>query len=219
MKKSLSLVLLLLLFTQKVISQTRFEGEIKAYERADESLMPASNANLFFGASSIRLWKTMAKDFAGYQVINRGFGGATLAEVNYYFDRMVPKYKPAKLFIYAGENDIAAGSSPEQVFEELKILVEKIKNYDSNLPWVYISMKPSVLREEQYEKQKIGNKLIADYLKNVENARFVNIVKPMRKNGKARADLFIGDKLHMNEKGYAIWVKKLKKHVVHTPLP
>src|SRR4051812_38928170 len=41
----------------------KFEGEIRAYEAADKKSPPPEGAVLFVGASGIRLWKTLEKDF------------------------------------------------------------------------------------------------------------------------------------------------------------
>src|SRR5687768_181547 len=62
---------------------TRFEREIIHFEEIDRAAMPASGGILFVGSSSIRLWKTLAQDMAPLPVLNRGFGGATIGEVNY----------------------------------------------------------------------------------------------------------------------------------------
>ena len=44
---------------------------------------------LFVGSSSIRFWETLARDFKGTAVINRGFGGSRIADVTRYADRVV----------------------------------------------------------------------------------------------------------------------------------
>jgi len=92
-----------------------FENEIKAYEQADKTNPPPREANLFVGSSSIRLWKTMAEDLPGKNVINRGFGGSQIADSVRFADRIVIPYHPARIFFYAGDNDLNAGKSPETV--------------------------------------------------------------------------------------------------------
>src|SRR5262245_66348764 len=59
----------------------RFESEIHAFEAADATDPPPQNGIVFTGSSSIRLWTTLAEDFAPLPVINRGFGGSMLPEV------------------------------------------------------------------------------------------------------------------------------------------
>src|SRR5436309_640257 len=56
-------------------SSAKWENEIAAFEAADKRSAPPQGAVLFVGSSTIRKWTTLADDFAGYTVINRGFGG------------------------------------------------------------------------------------------------------------------------------------------------
>src|SRR5687767_2688782 len=92
-----------------------FEKDIRAFEAADAENPPAPGGVLFVGSSSIRLWKTLAEDFPGVPVINRGFGGSRIAHSTQYADRIVIPYKPKTVVFYAGDNDIAGGLTPEQV--------------------------------------------------------------------------------------------------------
>src|SRR4051812_24779482 len=71
----------------------RFEAEIAHFEAADRAAPPAPGGILFVGSSSIRLWRTLAEDFPGAPVINRGFGRSTLYEVNHYAPRIVLPYR------------------------------------------------------------------------------------------------------------------------------
>src|SRR5437773_482564 len=71
-----------------------FEAEIRAFEAADAKARPAPGGVLFVGSSSIRLWKTLAEDFSGVPVINRGFGGSQVRHSTLYADRIVLPYKP-----------------------------------------------------------------------------------------------------------------------------
>ena len=72
----------------------RHESEIRAFETADRARMPAPGGIVFTGSSSIRMWRSLVADFAGLPVLNRGFGGSTLPEVNHYFSRVVTPYRP-----------------------------------------------------------------------------------------------------------------------------
>ena len=98
-----------------------FEGEIRAFEASDKTNAPPTNAVLFVGSSSIRLWSTLARDFPELATINRGFGGSQIADSVRYADRIVIPYQPRLIVFYAGGNDINAGKKPEEVardFEE-----------------------------------------------------------------------------------------------------
>src|SRR5262245_26970170 len=85
----------------------RWEKDIQAFEASDQTNPPPAHAVLFVGSSSIRFWTNLAETFPAWKTIRRGFGGAYLSDVNAYFDRLVLPYRPAKIVLYAGENDLS----------------------------------------------------------------------------------------------------------------
>ncbi len=212
-----NLFLLLLVFALKfqLLGQTnRFENNILDFEKQDSIQWPPQQANLFVGSSSIYFWKNISMDFEGYKIINRGFGGSNLVDLDYFSDRIITKYNPAKIFIYSGENDINDGISALETFNRFKKVYEKIRKTLPETPVLFISIKPSIARWAQYPTQKETNKLIKDFLKHENKAQFVNIANKMLIKRRPNPSIFIVDKLHMNQKGYEIWTKKLKKYLV-----
>ena len=124
----------------------RWEESIQKFEKQD-SLNPVEpGANLFVGSSSVAIWQDIADYFPDHQVLNRGFGGSQFSDLLYYVDRVVYPYKPAKIFIYEGDNDLAAGDTPKQIMKEAKKLRKMIKKELGNTPVVFISPKPSMAR-------------------------------------------------------------------------
>ncbi|MSU37228.1 MAG: hypothetical protein EXS36_19465 [Pedosphaera sp.] len=68
---------------------TGFEGEIRQFEQRDATHPPPANPILFVGSSSFRLWTNLTVEFPDLPILNRGFGGAHLSDINHYFDRDV----------------------------------------------------------------------------------------------------------------------------------
>src|SRR4051812_24657551 len=62
----------------------RFASEIAAFEAADRTNPPPSNAVLFVGSSTIRRWPNLSADFPGIAVIQRGVGGSRTDEILHY---------------------------------------------------------------------------------------------------------------------------------------
>ena len=114
------------LISSPLWAQQAFEKEIRNYEKQDSISMPAKGQILFIGSSSFRIWKTFATDLAGIAAINRGFGGSTMTDALYYFDRMVAKYQPKWVIMYEGDNDLSKGQSPEEIAAEYKLFSEKL---------------------------------------------------------------------------------------------
>ena len=67
----------------------KWEKEIAAFEQTDRTNPPPRGALLFIGSSTIRFWKTLAQDFPGQHVINRGFGGSEIADSTHFAGRIV----------------------------------------------------------------------------------------------------------------------------------
>ena len=189
---------------------SKWESEIKAFEAADKTNPPPHGAALFIGSSSIRQWKTLAEDFQEYKVINRGFGGSQIIDSVAFADRIVIPYTPRMILVYAGDNDIAAGKSPEQVLADFKAFTRKVRPSLVEAKVAFISIKPSPSRWEFAEKIKAANRLIEDFCKD-ERLIYVDVFNPMLgADGKPRPELFVEDRLHLNHKGYALWTAMIR---------
>jgi lysophospholipase L1-like esterase len=191
-----------------------FINEIEAFEKSDSIKMPETGANLFVGSSSIRLWQSLPTTFEGYKTLNRGFGGSTLQDLSLYIDRIVVKYAPAKIFIYSGENDIAAGADANETFKRFETVFVSIREKLPNTPIVFISIKPSISRVAFLPVVIEANKKIRAFIRKQKKAKYADVFTKMQVNGQTMTDIFIIDNLHMNAKGYAIWASTLKKYLV-----
>jgi len=184
----------------------RWEESIAAFEQADRTNPPPKNAILFTGSSSIRMWKTLAQDFPQYQVINRGFGGSQIADVNYFIERVVLRYEPRLIVLYCGGNDINAKKTAEAVFQDYRTFVETVGARLPNTRIAYISIAPNPARWSQIEQVKAANRMIEEHARGNPRLAFINVFPHMLgPDGQPKADIFLKDRLHMNEKGYAIW--------------
>ena len=96
------------------VVESKWEKEIGAFEKADRERRPPKNGILFIGSSSIRLWKSLEKDFPQHAVLNRGFGGSQISDVLQFVDRIVFPYEPRQIIFYCGGNDLNAGKSPKR---------------------------------------------------------------------------------------------------------
>ena len=183
-----------------------FEKDIAQFEMQENLVMPPSGSALFVGSSSIRMWRTMPKDLAPYPVINRGFGGSTIADCTVFIPRIVTPHNPAAIFLYAGDNDIAAGNSPEQVLADFRAFVAGCRKSLPTTPIRYISIKPSPARWNLWEKTQKANALIKQFILGQKGLGYIDVATPMlNQQGMVRGELFLGDRLHMNSEGYRLW--------------
>jgi lysophospholipase L1-like esterase len=193
------------LFAQDKSPSAKFEPEIQAFEAADKKSPPPENAILFVGASGIKLWKTLEKDFPEHRVINRGFGGSQIADAIYFADRIVIPYKPRTILLQSGGNDINAGKTPEQVAEDFRVFVGKVRAKLPEVRILFMSLQPSPARWSQAEKQKQTNALILKQIQAGKNMVYIEAYDAfIGADGQPREELFVADKLHHNESGYKI---------------
>lgn len=214
-KRSLLVLLLILCtscFTASAQHETvddpdplRFEEQIEQFETWDKRNSFPSDAILFVGSSSIRLWET-ALAFPGMPVINRGFGGSQTSDVRHYYESVIGKYDPALIVFYEGDNDIASGKPVEQVFHDYRQLVERILNDQPGVDFLYIPIKPSSSRWDYWPEMSEVNQLIKDYNSNSEQLHYVDLATPiLNADGKPDDSLFLDDQLHLNKHGYETW--------------
>ena len=189
-----------------------WDAEINALTEIDLKQTTPKNAVLFVGSSTIRLWKSLRDDFPDFTFINRGFGGSRLEDVNFYFDRIVAPYHPKTIVLYAGENDVNEGVAPEKVLTDYRKFSELIRAKFPKAKLLYISLKPSPSRWNLAESFRKTNDLIKTEIAADKRARFVDVWAAMlNEKGEPKPEIFLEDKLHLNEKGYEIWREVLAK--------
>lgn len=195
----------------------KWEKSISAFETADKLQAPPSEPVLFIGSSSIRLWD-VAKSFPGLDTLNRGFGGSTIADSSHFFDRIIKPYRPKLIVLYAGDNDISKGLTPQEVFEDFKSLAQKIKTSLPGTPLVYIAIKPSIKRKKLWPEMNQSNDLIAKFCAQQPGLEFADIAKPMLDNPahSPAPELFRKDGLHLSDKGYQLWKEVLLPLINHS---
>jgi lysophospholipase L1-like esterase len=193
---------------------SKWEAEIKAFETAHQTNPPPANGILFVGSSSIRLWKTLAQDFPELPVINRGFGGSQIVDSTHFAPRIIFPSRPRMIVLYAGDNDIAAGKSPEQVLADFKEFVGTVRAKLPESRIAFISIKPSPSRWHLADKVKQANALIEEYCRSGNQLTFIDVFREMLgTDGQPRAELFVQDRLHLNEQGYALWRRLVQPHL------
>jgi len=209
-------ILLLTLFTFSATSAQeasekgplRWKSDIAAFEVRDAESPPAKDTLLFVGSSSIRMWDLNAS-WPETPTVNNGFGGSTLADSVHYFDRLFTRYEPAAIILYAGDNDINKGLTPDEVVADFKKLTALIADRFPETPVVYLAIKPSQARWELWPEMKAANDLIADLCGENDHWYFADTAASMLKGqeGAPPAQWFIADGLHLSPYGYEEWTR------------
>ena len=187
-----------------------YEPEVRQLERSLARRNAHAHPAVFYGSSSIRLWTTLARDLQSPCAINAGFGGSTLAACVHYFERLVPPLAPASLVVYAGDNDLGDGQSPENVLASFRTLIAKVRKSLDTAPFFFLSIKPSPARTPLLERIRQANALIAAEIGLDPDAEFIDLFSHMLdRAGRPRTELFEPDGLHLNAAGYRVWTEIL----------
>lgn len=214
-------ILLLLIAAQPFINskrvvaeESRWEAAIQAFETQDLEQMPPKNGIVFVGSSSIRKWD-LKKSFPDLNAINRGFGGSEMSDSVEFAERIVVKYEPRIVVVYAGDNDIAHDKTPQRVRDDFQQFVGLIHAKLPKTNILYIAVKPSIKRWALIDRVRETNRLITEVAAKDERLEFVDIDQPMLgADGTPRKELFVADGLHLSDDGYAIWTELLKPHLI-----
>lgn len=189
----------------------RWEKAMAAFEEQDRTNPPKPNGVLFLGSSSIRLWKTLAEDFPGVPLLNRGFGGSQISDSIYYFDRLVMPSRPRLVVFFAGGNDISSGVTAEQVAADFRELCAKLHQALPETRVIFISLPFVESRWKHRAETALANTYISAFCHSDPRLTYVDMNSAiLSPDGTVRPEYYRKDKLHMNEAGYAVWTKLLR---------
>jgi lysophospholipase L1-like esterase len=184
---------------------SRFAEAVGRFVEWDRQNSHPPDAVLFVGSSSVVRWQT-AERFPDLTVINRGFGGSHISDVNHFIEETVLRYEPSLIVFYAGNNDIAGGKTPHQVLEDYQAFVGGVHQHSPVTPILFISIHPSPLRWTDWPEMNEANALIRTWSASNPGLHYVDVATPMLRDGREpSADLFVEDRLHLSEAGYDLW--------------
>jgi len=207
-------IALFLLISFSVTAQNSFEAEVNTLV-ANDRVVNHRKLILFTGSSSIRLWKTLESDLGEYNTLNRGFGGSTMSDLIYYFDKLILPYQAKQIFIYEGDNDLASGKSPDQILQEADSLLTLIRTKCSKrVRVVFITPKPSVARWKMKDDYILFNQKLKKWASGKRRVEVADVWSALTDaNGVVLQDIFVNDNLHLNAKGYGLWTAVIRKHI------
>lgn len=198
----------------EVHTPLRFADEIQRFTEYDSENTIINNPILFIGSSTVNLWKT-AKHFPNLNVLNRGFGGAGIKDILYYYDTVIGKYSPSSVVIY-DDIEIENGNSVDSVFHEFKRLSTRIHDDFPECRIIFISTKPTPMdfllgKNVRHNKLELNYKLksYANTHPLIEYADLAHLL--YNADGTLNINFFSDDRMHFNENGYKCWSKELNK--------
>jgi lysophospholipase L1-like esterase len=189
----------------------KWEKELQSIEKRLEKQKAPVGGIAFVGSSTMRLWN-LEKHLAGLNVLNLGFGGATIPDQLKHFDRLLAKTKPKQVFFFCGGNDLSQKRTAEQVHADFQAWVAKMHALEPECRITFLSIRHSQARLALRETEKAANALVEAYCKkNAEKLTYLEM-NDLTQNaaGEVQEAFFQKDKLHLNEAGYEKWTERVK---------
>ena len=190
-----------------------FSFEIKNLLSKVEENKKMETPIIFYGSSTIRLWKSLNQDFKDVDVINLGFGGAYIDSLSKNFNLLINFLNPKAIVIYLGGNDLNLSLSPEEVIFKIKKFVEKINEKYPNTNIGYITIKPSVERKNKLSDIKKINKGVKLIANNFPNLVYIDVYNKLLDKGKVTSKFLLQDGLHLNKEGYKVLTRAVKEKI------
>lgn len=188
-----------------------FADEFRAFaEEEARSPLPADPV-VFYGSSSIRLWSTLAADFPDLPVVNRGFGGSTLAECVHEMDRLLVKHRPRAIVLYAGENDLDHGAEPQHVLALFQRFAANVRGRLGPVPVIVLGVKPSPARMGNVARIRETNDLLRKAVLSWPGMHYIDVFAQMvNEHGQSDHVYFGEDWLHLSSAGYRLWTRLVR---------
>ena len=183
----------------------RLNKELEELKKEEE---PIIYKQVFIGGNLIKNY-TLSKYYSGYEVINSSKEDITSEYLLNNLDSMLFDYNPSKVFINVGLNDLSNKVDKDTIVSNIKEIIRKIKEKDSNIEIYLLSIVP--LNSTDYENINAVNEGLSK-LSNVN--KYVDIYEILKEvNGDTISSLYSEDKKELNSKGYEVLTDGLSKYL------
>jgi lysophospholipase L1-like esterase len=193
---------------------SKWRRKLQQFDESDRRNPPKPGGIVFAGGSTIERWESLAEDFSSHHVMNRGVGGSQIRHVTRFANRVIIPYRPRMIVLYAGDNDVGVGRTPDQVLARFDLFVKRVHKELPCVTIAFISIKPALARRGLLARIKETNKKIERYAGEHEHIEYIDVFTAMLKDtGDIRAELFDESGQHINRAGYELWKKIIAPHL------
>jgi len=208
------------MFELKVTNLRKYEKLVEEYEQ-----QPIEKGKiLFYGSSGFTRWKPkydhrpLEEDIrmkdGSPAAVNHGFGGSTIEEGLYYYDRMVKPWEPRAIVLRFYPNDISYGYSPVEI---VYLLAQFCKWARADFPGVKLYLCDAMPHKRFVNSvmwQRLAkqyNKLLKEYCDANEDCVYVcqsawpgfySDPTDAGDYSKIRQDIWVEDEMHLTQEGY-----------------
>ena len=180
---------------------------------------PITSDDIVFVGNSLIENGKWAKYFPEQQIVNRGIGGDEAFGIYDRLYQILPG-KPKKIFLQTGANDVSHDLSADTIVERIALIVDKILEESLETKLYLHGSLPINESFGRYAKLEGKTDVFVQLNRQLEKLAaskgivFINLFPLFTQQGTSilRKEL-TGDGLHLNEKGYGIWVEQIVKYV------
>lgn len=198
-----------------------YEPEVKTKIVKEKEVVV--DENIVFLGDSITDFYDLDKYFSDMPVVNSGVDGNKTYDILDNMKERVYDYNPSKVFILIGTNDITHGKSVDEVVDNIKKIIEQIKE---NRPYSEIYLE-SIYPVNDTDDSKIDHNMVNgrknDVIKEINsklkdysinnNVTYIDVYKELSDDdGNLKLD-YTKEGLHLSDKGYEVVTKKLKEYL------
>jgi lysophospholipase L1-like esterase len=191
-----------------------YEKAIAQFETSATTRPVKIGGTVFIGSSSFTRWKTLEKDMAAFDAVNRGFGGSRSDDILYYASRILTPLRPTRIVYYCGGNDLASKRSAEIVIENFKLFVAVVRRELPAAEIYFVAQNITPKRAVYANGDREINQTIAAWAGTVPGVHYLDAQAGLLdSNGNPRPELFVKDGIHLNEDGYRIWRANIEREL------
>ena len=205
-----------LLAPYRLAAEARWSRDIEAFDTLNESMSESADAILFIGSSSIRRWEAMSEDMVPYATIRRGYGGAKYTDMAVFARRIISPHRYRAIVMFVGNGVVGQSNdhTPDQIEELTRYIVEQSFDCQPDAPFFLVEITPCERRFHAWSKIRAVNARLREVALTTANTYFVPTASHyLKPDGTPRPELFVEDKLHLNQAGYKLWAKLIRRRL------
>ena len=192
-----------------------FLREIAVFDSVNRHLTYPSDAVLFTGSSSIKLWKTISEDLPGIHCVNRGFGGSRIEDLAFFHSQVFSDHPWKGIVIMVGSNNLTGGikdMSIDSILIYTRYIISQIREERPDVPVFWIAITPTWSRISAIDKIRRMNEAWKNEFAELPQTYFIDTFdRFIGSDGMPMHHLFVSDRLHLSREGYRIWGEVIGK--------
>ena len=140
--------------------------------------------------------------------LNRGIGSDTTEGVKNRIKEIISR-NPQKLFLMIGINDLAKNIRSDEIVSNVRVILSTLSN--ETTAEIYLQSILPCLSVALEDIESI-NQRYCELADEYQNVTYVDLYESYLENGNLNKKLYSDDGIHLNGKGYEIWLERINPY-------